>query len=153
MDDILRRFWDNLIGRASGPLNFRLMIQPTVASVLAIRAGIKDAREGRPAFLWAAITNPAYRAELVRHSWHDVGKVFVLAVVLDAVYQSIIQGGVFLGELLVVATVLAIVPYILIRGPVNRIAAALRQRTDLGERPEIVLDERNQFGGEQDDQG
>jgi hypothetical protein len=139
MDDILRRFWDNLIGRASGPINFRLVIQPTVAGVLAIRAGIKDAREGRPAFLWAAITNPAYRPKLVRQGWRDVGKVFLLAVILDAVYQLIVQRGVFLGELLVVATVLAIVPYILIRGPVSRIAAALRQRTDrgaAGNRPE-----------------
>jgi hypothetical protein len=134
MDDILRRFWCNLIGRASGPINFRLVIQPTVASVLAIRAGIKDAREGRPAFLWAAIANPAYRPELMRQASRDVGKVFVLAILLDAVYQLIVQRGVFLGELILVATVLAIVPYILIRGPVSRIAAALHQRTDRGAR-------------------
>lgn len=56
--------------------------------------------------------------------------VFVVAVVLDAVYQLIIQRGVFLLELLVVAIVLAIVPYVLVRGPVSRPAAALRQRTD-----------------------
>jgi hypothetical protein len=135
MVDILMRFWDNLIGRLSGPMSFRLVIQPTVAGVLAIRAGIKDAREGRPAFLWAAVTNPAYRTELVRQGWRDVGKVFVLAVVLDAVYQLIVQRGVFLLELLIVATVLAIVPYVLIRGPVSRIAAKLRQRTDRGACP------------------
>jgi hypothetical protein len=145
MDDVLRRFWCNLIGRASGPINFRLVIQPTVASVLAIRAGIKDAREGRPAFLWAAITNPACRPELMRQSWRDVGKVFVLALVLDAVYQLIVQRGVFLGELILVATVLAIVPYILIRGPVSRMAAAQRQGTDRRARPEIVQDRGKQF--------
>jgi hypothetical protein len=132
MEDILRRFWGNLIGRASGPINFRLVIQPTVASVLAIRAGIKDAREGRPAFLWAALTNPAYRPELLRQGWRDVGKVFVLAVALDAMYQLTVQRGVFLMELFVVATVLAIVPYILIRGPVSRIGAALTHRRDRG---------------------
>jgi|SRR5215467_6506355 hypothetical protein len=149
MGDILRRFWDNLIGRASGPINFRLMIQPTVAGFLAIRGGIKDAREGHPAFLWAAITNPAYRPELLRQVCRDVGNVFVLAAVLDAVYQLIVQRGVFLGEMLVVATVLAIVPYILIRGPVSRIAVALRHRTDRrSPSPEIVVNRRKEFGGE-----
>jgi hypothetical protein len=54
--------------------------------------------------------------------------VFVVAAVLDAVYQLIVQRGVFLLELLVVAILLAIFPYILIRGPVNRLATALRQR-------------------------
>ena len=136
MDDIFRRFWENLIGRSSGPMHLRLVIQPAVAGVLAIRAGLKDAREGRPAFLWSAITNPAYRPELLRQGARDVGKVFIVAVVLDAVYQLIVQRGVFLLELLVVATVLAIVPYVLIRGPVSRLAAALRQRTDRGRWPE-----------------
>ena len=132
MEDILRRFWENLIGRSSGPMNLRLVIQPAVAGVLAIRAGLKDATEGRPAFLWSAITNSAYRPELLRQGSRDVGKVFVVAAVLDAVYQLIVQRGVFLLELLVVAILLAIFPYVLIRGPVNRLATALRrrQRTD-----------------------
>jgi uncharacterized membrane protein YhhN len=152
MDDILRRFWDNLIGRASGPINFRLVIQPTVASVLAIRAGIKDAREGRPAFLWAAITNSAYRPELLRHGWRDVGKVFFIAAILDSIYQLMVHRGVFLLELVVVATVLAIVPYVLIRGPVSRIATALRQRRDQRELRETVLERRKHLKGERRDE-
>lgn len=136
MDDILKRFWENLVGRSSGPMHLRLVIQPAVAGVLAIRAGLKDAREGRPAFLWTAVTNPAYRPELLRQGARDVGKVFVIAVVFDAVYQLIVQRGVFLLELLVVAILLAIVPYVLIRGPVSRLAAALRQRADRAAWPE-----------------
>ena len=108
MEEILKRVWENLIGRSSGPMNLRLVIQPAVAGVLAIRAGLKDAREGRPAFLWSAITNSAYRPELLRQGSRDVGKVFVVAAVLDAVYQLIVQRGVFLLELLVVAILLAI---------------------------------------------
>ena len=122
MDEILKRVWENLIGRSAGPLNFRLIIQPTVATVIAIRAGLKDAREGRPAFLWAALSNPGYRPELLRQGWKDVGKVFILAVVLDSIYQLIVHRGVYVLELLITATVLAIIPYVLVRGPVNRIA-------------------------------
>jgi hypothetical protein len=122
MDEILRRVWENLIGRSTGPINFRLIIQPTVASIIAIRAGLKDAREGRPAFLWAAVSNPGYRPQLLRQGWKDVGKVFILAMVLDSIYQLVVNRGVYVLELLITATVLAIVPYVLIRGPVNRIA-------------------------------
>jgi hypothetical protein len=122
MDEILKRVWENLIGRSTGPINFRLIIQPTVASIIAIRAGLKDAREGRPAFLWAAVSNPGYRPQLLRQGWKDVGKVFILAMVLDSIYQLAVNRGVYVLELLITATVLAIVPYVLIRGPVNRIA-------------------------------
>jgi len=122
MDEIFKRLWENLIGRSAGPLNFRLLIQPTVAILIAIRAGLKDAREGRPAFLWAALSNPGYRPELLRQGWKDVGKVFILAMVLDSIYQLFVHHGVYVLELLITASVLAIVPYVLIRGPVNRIA-------------------------------
>ncbi len=122
MEEILKRVWDNLIARVSGPMNFRLIIQPTVASLLAIVAGLKDAREGRPTFLWTALTNRAHRPDLFRQGRNDVGKVFALAVLLDAIYQLIVQHGVYVLELLIVATSLAVVPYILLRGPVSRIA-------------------------------
>jgi hypothetical protein len=122
MDEILKRVWDNLIGRSSGPMNFRLIIQPTVAGIIAIRAGLKDAREGRPAFFWVALSNPGCRPELLHDGWKDVGKVFILAMVLDSIYQLIVHRGVYVLELLIIATMLAIVPYVLIRGPVNRIA-------------------------------
>ena len=125
MDDILKRVWENIAARPAGPMSVRLMIQPIVAGILAIRSGLKDARQEQPAFLWAAVTNPAYRPELLRQGWKDVGKVFIIAAVLDAIYQLIVQRGVYVLELLIVATALAIVPYILIRGPVTRIAKGL----------------------------
>ena len=125
MDDIVMRVWENLMARPTGPMSIRLMLQPIVASILAIRSGLRDAREVRPAFLWAALTNPGYRPELLRQGWKDVGKVFVLAIVLDAIYQLIVHRGVYVGELLIVATTLAIVPYCLIRGPVTRIGRGL----------------------------
>lgn len=134
MNEILQRVWENLIGRISGPMNFRLIVQPTVAVILAIRAGLADARQGRPAFLWAAIRDPAYRPELLREGWKDVGKVFILAVVLDLIYQLIVHRWAYIGELLIVAMVLAIVPYVLVRGPVNRIRKRLGGKQDLAGR-------------------
>ena len=49
MSEVIRQFWDELTGRADGPLTLRLFLQPAMAAFFAIRAGMKDAREGRPA--------------------------------------------------------------------------------------------------------
>lgn len=116
------RVWDNLIGRVGGPLTFRLILQPAVAAIFAILAGLKDAREGRPAYFWTILVNPTDRRALLREGWRAVAKVFVLAVVIDAVYQFIVLRWFYPGEALIVAFLLAFVPYLLIRGPVNRIA-------------------------------
>ena len=122
MDEILRRVWENLIGRTTGPINFRLLVQPCVAIFFAVRSGLKDAREGRPAFLWGVLFKPGHRDELLNQGWKDVGTVFIIAMVLDAIYQLIVHRGVYVLEMLITATALAIVPYLLVRGPVNRIA-------------------------------
>ena len=122
MNDILVRVWENLVRRSTGPMNFRILVQPTVACIFAIRSGVKDGRKGRPAFLWAAITNPAYRPVLLRQGWKDVGKVFIVAIALDTIYQLFVHRGVYVLELLIVTTTLAILPYALLRGPVTRVA-------------------------------
>jgi hypothetical protein len=51
-----------------------------------------------------------------------MGKVFVVALILDSIYQVITHAGIFILELLVTATVLALVPYLVSRGLVTRIA-------------------------------
>jgi hypothetical protein len=122
MDDIFARVRQKLGARLTGPMNLRLIIQPMVATILAIRAGLRDARENRRAFLWTVLFNPAHRPELLRQGWKDIGKVFLLAAILDVVYQLIVHRGVYTLELLITAVTLAIVPYILLRGIISRIA-------------------------------
>lgn len=102
-------------------MNFRLIIQPAVAILFAIRAGLRDARNGQPPFLWAIFSDPGQRHELLRQGWKDVGTVFIVALILDSIYQVIVHSGIYTLELLITATVLAIVPYAMIRGLVTRI--------------------------------
>ena len=64
--------------RLPGPMNLRLIVQPTVEAILAIRAGPRVARQDRPPFLSTLLRNPSDRRELLRPGWKDVGKVFVL---------------------------------------------------------------------------
>jgi hypothetical protein len=122
MEEILTHLWKVLVGQLHGPLAFRLILQPSVAVILAIRAGLGDARAGRPAYFWAVLMDLDHRKDLLREGWKDVGKIFVLAVVLDVICQLIVFRWLYPGEALLVASVLAILPYLVVRGPVNRIA-------------------------------
>lgn len=122
MEDFLTRVGQNLAARVSGPMSLRLVIQPLMAAFFAVRAGLRDARSGRPAFFWSILTNPAERQSLLRDGWKDVSKVFMMASVVDLVYQYIATHELHLGGALLVAFGLAILPYLLIRGPINRIA-------------------------------
>ncbi|TGQ09097.1 hypothetical protein EN809_023015 [Mesorhizobium sp. M2E.F.Ca.ET.166.01.1.1] len=119
---MIARGWENFLARPTGSMNFRFIIQPTIATIIAVRAGIKDAREGRPAYLWAALTNPEYRLEMLHGGWKDMRMPFLVAATLDAIYQIITHQFIYPLELLLTATLLALVPYFVLRGPVNRVA-------------------------------
>ena len=121
MEELLTRVWENLLGRVHGPLTFRLILQPLAAAVIATRAGIKDARSGRPAYGWAVLANRVRRKELLREGWKEVTRVFLLALAVDLVYEVIEFRRVYPGESLIVAAVLALLPYPLIRTSVNLI--------------------------------
>lgn len=124
--EILSRGLDQLFGRTDGPLTFRLVIMPTVVTIIAIRAGFKDgledARKGQPAFLWKIFTNPSQRQQLIQSGWKDVGRIVIIALVLDTLYQLIVFRAFYIVQALIVALVCAIVPYILFRGPTTHFA-------------------------------
>lgn len=126
LQNFLTDAWRMLIGRVQGPLTFRLVMQPLVASFLAVRAGVKDAREGRPPYFWTVLFHPDYRRDLFHEGWKDIRKVFAMAVIIDVIYEIIELRWVYPGQAVIVATILAIVPYVLVRGPVNRLASRTR---------------------------
>jgi hypothetical protein len=122
MEDLFTRFWSDLVGRLTGPMTFRLILQPTMAAIYALRDGLKDARGGRPAYFWTIFNQPDARQKLLSEGWKAVGRVIVLGLVMDFIYQVIEFRWVYPGELIVVALLLAAVPYLLLRGPFNRLA-------------------------------
>jgi hypothetical protein len=68
----IARGFENLVGRSDGLMTFRLILQPAVAILLALRAGMRDAREGRPPFLWAVLSDQSRRRKLMSQGWKDV---------------------------------------------------------------------------------
>lgn len=125
---IWHRIVENLFARLDGPLHFRFVFQPLMATIFAVIDGVKDAKAGKPAYFWALLVTPHYREELLKEGWKSVGKIFILAVILDVVYQLKVHSTVYPGETLIVAFSLAIVPYLVLRGPINRIVCRIIKR-------------------------
>ena len=126
MEETILRGWAGLMDRIGGPMTFRLILQPTMAALLALRAGLKDAREGRPPYFWTLLTDPSQRVSLLREGWQSIARVFLLAVVMDLIYEWVMGRPFYPLETLIVAIVLAVLPYLLLRGPINRIARRRR---------------------------
>ena len=122
IQEILTRFWDQLIAQPSGPLAFRFILQPVMATILAVLDGLKDARTGRPPFSWAILSDPSHRAVYLREGLKRLSRVIVFAFVMDAIYQYMVLRRFYPIEALVTVFVLAVLPYLLIRGPLTRIA-------------------------------
>jgi hypothetical protein len=120
MEDMWTRLVSDLLARVDGPMKFRLVLQPMMAMIFAFMAGRADAAVGNPPYLWSLLSDRADRAALIRDGWKSVGKVFVLALVLDVIYQFVVARFVYPGEAIIVAFVLAIVPYLVVRGLVTR---------------------------------
>lgn len=66
LTEFLSRNFDQLVDRAGAPLHFRLVVMPLVATVLAIRAHMRDVRDGLPTVLWAFAKDPVERRRLLR---------------------------------------------------------------------------------------
>ncbi len=123
-----QRVIENLFARLDGPLHFRLIFQPLMATIFAVIDGVKDAKLGNPPYFWNIASNREDRKELLKLGWKRVGKIFILAVVLDVIYSLKVMHWIYPGETLIVAFVLAVVPYLLVRGPVNRLVRLFRNK-------------------------
>jgi len=131
MEDVFTRFFEHLVGRADldAPMKFRLILQPVMAVIVAIRSGLRDAKSGKPPYFWALFTDRAHRASMLKDGWKSIGRIYILGIVMDVIYQIIVFRRFYPVETLVVAAVLAVVPYLLVRGPVTRIARGAGKKT------------------------
>ena len=128
MDDMWARFTAQMIDRLSGPMHFRVVMQPLMAAFFAIRSGLADAPTDRPPYFWGLFSDRANRWEMIKDGWKSISRVFVFAVVLDVIYQLMVLHFVYPGEAIVVALILAIVPYVILRDLVTRVARAMQHR-------------------------
>ncbi len=124
--DVRDRVWRSLLNRPGGPMTFRFILQPIMAAIAAARDGMKDARLGSSPYLWSILTDPGHSRERLYEGLISTARIIILGLVMDTVYQIIQFKAFFPGEAVVIAILLAFVPYLLLRGPFARIARMWR---------------------------
>jgi len=134
MSDLLNRVWENLLERTEGPMNLRFFLQPAMSLFFAIKAAIRDSKNGTVPFRLGILFLKEQRKNIAKEGWKDVGKLFIIGSVLDIIYQLVVIFGLktqqefYPLESLLVAFLLAIVPYLLFRGPVNRLISLFTRK-------------------------
>ena len=116
-----QRMWSNLTERPSGPMAFRFILQPSMAAAAAIRDGVHDARTGRSPYLWTILRQPEKRIARLREGLDATARIVLLGLAMDVIYQVTVFNMFYPVEALIIALLLAFVPYLLIRGLVARV--------------------------------
>jgi hypothetical protein len=114
-----------MLARAGGPMTFRFILQPAMAAAMALRDGVKDARLGRRPYLWALLRGVRGSEGRSGRLWEGIvstARILILGVVMDVVYQWLELKTFYPGQAAVIAILLAFVPYLLLRGPMERVA-------------------------------
>jgi hypothetical protein len=114
------RFWNDLVDRPDGPMRFRFILQPVMATIAAVRDGREDARLGRAPFLETLLRDPTRRVRRLNEALNTTARIIILGLVMDVVYQSLVLKTFYPNEALVVALLLAFLPYLIIRGLATR---------------------------------
>ena len=140
MDLSLKAILDELTIRVStGPMQLRFILQPTMAAILGVRAGLVDATTGMPPFIWSLLSWRAVSKPHLEIALRHVAGPILIAAVLDAIVQYTMFRHVRPLAALIVGTVLMALPYAVGRGLSNRIksrsVAAREQRAKHGVRP------------------
>jgi len=125
---VMERIWHNLLERPSGPMTFRFVLQPIMASTAALVDGIKDARKGRDPYLWTILSNPSKRSSRLHEGLLSTARVILLGLIMDLIYQAIEFDTFHPGEAVFITTMIAFLPYLLLRGPITRLTSWLIKR-------------------------
>jgi hypothetical protein len=120
--EVWKRIFVSIVERPGGPMTFRFILQPVMAAILAAIDGLRDARSGAPPYFWSLLTGSAPRADRLYDGIIATARVILLGLVMDVVYQVMVFGTLYPGEAAIVAVLLAFLPYLLLRGPFERLA-------------------------------
>jgi hypothetical protein len=120
--EVHHRIWQDIANRPGGPMTFRFVLQPTMAAIAALHDGIQDARSGRSPYFWTVLSNSDERAGRLREGLFSTSRIILLGLAMDAIYQWRVLGTFYPGEAVIVTLVLAVLPYFILRGPIERAA-------------------------------
>ncbi|QIO36934.1 hypothetical protein [Bradyrhizobium sp. 1(2017)] len=121
--EIHRRFWADIFERVHGPMSFRFYLQPTMALIAAVPDGIRDTRLGHKSFFWSAWWDRSAPAGRLREGLASIARVMLLGISMDVIYQFKALDRFYPVEALMMALLLAVIPYFVFRWIVERVAS------------------------------
>jgi hypothetical protein len=121
--DTIERLWLNLVQRPDKPMAFRFILQPGMATALAIRDGVRDARAHRLPFFLTVVSRPRERVGRLREALNATARVIFLGLLVDVIYQFVVLKTFYPGEAVIIALLVGFVPYVLVPGLATRIGS------------------------------
>ena len=112
---VQQRFWSDIFARATGPMTFRFYLQPTMALIAAVHDGLRDTRFGHHSFFWSAAVDPTKQAGRLREGLRSTARIVLLGLSMDVIYQIKVLDRFYPVEALMMAILLAVVPYFIFR--------------------------------------
>jgi len=120
--DVFSRGFHHILQRSGGPMSFRFILQPTMAALAALHDGARDARTQQQPYVWTMLTHPVRSGPRLREGLIATARIMLLGLVMDAIYQITVLHAFYPGEMAAIALLLAFIPYLLLRGPMGRLA-------------------------------
>jgi hypothetical protein len=99
-----QRFWSDIADRIRGPMTFRFILQPTMALIAAIPDGISNARAGDDGTRGGA-----------RQALLSMARTVLLGLSMDVIYQYKVLDRFYPAEAVMMAVLLALIPYFVFR--------------------------------------
>ena len=119
--DVHQRFWSDIADRLHGPMTFRFYLQPVMAFIAALIDGINDARYGHKSFFWSVHGDPTQHAGRLREGLISTARVALLGLSIDAIYQFKVLDRFYPAEAVIMALLLAVIPYFIFRWIVDQV--------------------------------
>jgi len=120
--DVRQRIWSDISGRLTGPMTFRLVLQPLMALIAAIPDGLRDARGAHSYFLWTSPGDRTLRRGRLWEGLYSSGRILLLGLCIDMIYQYRVFDSFYPVEAVLFAVLLCVLPYFVWRWLVERIA-------------------------------
>jgi len=121
MSSLLPFVAEQLSVRVIAMFDGRLIAQAVAGAMLGLIDGLSDAERRRPPYLWSRVEGAGELGALLSKGG-DAVKVLAFGVAIDATNQFVSSGAIDLGEAVVVALVICVAPYALLRSVVTALA-------------------------------
>jgi hypothetical protein len=115
------RIGETLRQRVGGLFSFRFILQPVMAAIMAMLDGYSDAKSDETPYLQRMVSAPREIKANLSDALYSTARIILLGLAMDTIYQIVVFDAFFPFEAAVMAILLAVLPYLILRGPFHRL--------------------------------